>query len=723
MKRISSMILGACLWAAGCSDSPLAPTAAPETSEQNATPKVAFNTAPSQTSASVTTDKEDYQPGDTVVITGTGWAADETVDLVVDEEPETHAPHNFTSVADAAGSFVNRDLVIDEHDVGVTFTLTATGRTSGLTATAVFTDGTIAFTSFTFYPGGSTTGSPASGCSGSPGTSVQLGTQICALASFTISGTGSTPASIRFRNPSGTVAATVVRSSNFPSGTSGAQTFAAAFTPTVAGNNWTALLCESNSTGGSTTGCQPGTIQRGSAQFEVTSPPANQPPTANAGGPYSGNEGAAIMLDGSGSSDSDGTIAGYQWSLGTFTTPSTGSCSFVSGTSTGVSPSVICTDNGSLTVSLTVTDDDGAASTPAQATVTVGNVAPTATFSAESPVDEGSTFLLELTSPFDPSSVDTAAGLQYAFDCGDGSGYNALSATTSRSCPTNDDGTRSVKGKIQDKDGGSTEYTASVTIDNVAPSVSAITGAPTDPIPLGTAVNVCAPFSDPGTADTHTGTIDFNQNLFNGGASIVKTATISFNTTTGNGQACASHTYAAAGVYAVKARVEDDDLGAGESPVYEYVVVYDPSAGFVTGGGWIWSPSGAYAADPSLEGKANFGFVSKYKKGVTVPEGQTQFQFHAGNLNFHSTSYDWLVVAGARAQYKGYGTINGTAGYGFLLTAIDGQVNGGGETDKFRIKIWDGSGVVYDNQMGASDDSNASTALGGGSIVIHSPKK
>ena len=39
----------------------------------------------------------------------------------------------------------------------------------------------------------------------------------------------------------------------------------------------------------------------------------------------------------------------------------------------------------------------------------------------------------------------------------------------------------------------------------------------------------------------------------------------------------------------------------------QYVVVYDPSAGFVTGGGWINSPTGAYTANPSLAGKANFG--------------------------------------------------------------------------------------------------------------------
>jgi hypothetical protein len=39
------------------------------------------------------------------------------------------------------------------------------------------------------------------------------------------------------------------------------------------------------------------------------------------------------------------------------------------------------------------------------------------------------------------------------------------------------------------------------------------------------------------------------------------------------------------------------------------------------------------------------------------------------NLEFHSTSYQWLVVAGAKAQYKGSGTMNGSGEYGFLLTA------------------------------------------------------
>ena len=153
------------------------------------------------------------------------------------------------------------------------------------------------------------------------------------------------------------------------------------------------------------------------------------------------------------------------------------------------------------------------------------------------------------------------------------------------------------------------------------------------------------------------------------------------------------------------------------------LAVYDPDGGFVTGGGWMTSPAGAYTDDPLLTGKANFGFVSRYQNGATTPSGETEFRFRIANLNFHSDSYEWLVVAGARAQFKGAGTINGAGDFSFMLTTIDGSINGGGGTDKFRIKIWNKDNndeIVYDNQLGDTDDAPPTTELGGGSIVIHS---
>lgn len=157
-----------------------------------------------------------------------------------------------------------------------------------------------------------------------------------------------------------------------------------------------------------------------------------------------------------------------------------------------------------------------------------------------------------------------------------------------------------------------------------------------------------------------------------------------------------------------------------------FLAVYDPDAGFVTGSGWIQSPPGAYVPDPLLTGKARFVFVSKYQKGQSLPTGNTQFQFKAGDLSFDSDSYEWLVVAGARAQYKGVGTINGSGNHGFMLTAIDAELTPNTVIDRFRIKIWDkdnGDAIVYDNELGADDSSDPSTEIAGGSIVVHTPKE
>jgi len=188
----------------------------------------------------------------------------------------------------------------------------------------------------------------------------------------------------------------------------------------------------------------------------------------------------------------------------------------------------------------------------------------------------------------------------------------------------------------------------------------------------------------------------------------------------GSGTVKGEHSYSVPGVYRVMATVTDQASASGQS-VFEFVVVYDPGAGFVAGGGWISSPAGAYSPNPVLTGMASFGFQSKYQRGTTVPFGHTQFQFHAADLSFESTRYQWLVIAGPKAQFKGEGSINGTGVFDFLLTAIDGQQNGGGGIDRFRIKIWDRSTgqIIYDNQPGADNSSNASTVITKGSIVIH----
>jgi streptogramin lyase len=445
----------------------------------------------------------------------------------------------------------------------------------------------------------------------------------------------------------------------------------------------------------------------GVTEYTVSAEVRNVAPTATLSG-ATVNEGSPISVSFSNASDPSpiDTAAGFTYAF---------DCgSGYGAASSSATASCATDDSGIRTIKGKIFDKDGGV-TAYSVDVVVNNVAPTATLKSPATLNEGQLINLALVNPADVSSVDTAAGFTYAFDCGDGSGYGVFSTDSSASCPTPDNGLRTVKGKIRDKDGGVTEYSAPLTINNVAPTVK-INGPESGAIyPVGTPVTFKGKFSDPGTADTHTATWSFDS--INVPGVVVEE----------EDSADVIYTFTTPGVYFVKLTVTDDDGGVGSATTVNgldaMVVIYDPNGGFVTGGGFIDSPAGAYVADPSMTGRANFGFISKYQKGATVPTGETEFQFKAGNLNFHSKSYEWLVISGARAQYKGVGTINGSGNYGFMLTAIDGQLNGGGGSDKFRIKIWDksnGDAVVYDNQMGAGVDDNPTTVLQGGNIVIHS---
>jgi hypothetical protein len=253
--------------------------------------------------------------------------------------------------------------------------------------------------------------------------------------------------------------------------------------------------------------------------------------------------------------------------------------------------------------------------------------------------------------------------------------------------------------------------TVAITVHPVNdPPVIVSVSAPVDPLPVGTTVNASATFMDPDPDDTH-------EALWDWGDGTVSPGTVDETSRTARG----SHDYRMPGVYTITVTVTDA-AGALDQASFGFIVVYDPSGGFVTGGGWILSPPGACLSSPTLKGKANFGFVSKYKRGAMVPTGVTQFTFHGDGLSFHSLSYQWMTVAGPHVRFQGLGKIDGEGDYGFLVAVTDGERLGGEGVDTFRIIIWDKTTdeTIYDNLPGVPESEEVLTPLDGGSIVIHS---
>ncbi len=276
------------------------------------------------------------------------------------------------------------------------------------------------------------------------------------------------------------------------------------------------------------------------------------------------------------------------------------------------------------------------------------------------------------------------------------------------------DQSQTVTVTADDGAGGIATIDFDVVVANVAPTVVAVVG-PTDPLELADNVaSLTVDFTDPGVLDTHACTFDWDDGAGASPGTVAESG--------GSGSCTGTHSYAATGVYSVTATVMDDDGGV-DTATFEYIVVFDPAGGFVTGAGQIDSPLGAYVDDPTLEGRAHFGFQSKYQPGANVPTGNTSFRFKVADFKFESVEYQWLVIAGAKAQFKGTGAINGAGTYGFLLTARDSAQPGGGSADAFRIKIWDATtdAIVYDNNIAAGDDIDdaSPTEIAVGSIVVH----
>ncbi|WP_028047327.1 PKD domain-containing protein [Cellulomonas sp. URHE0023] len=220
------------------------------------------------------------------------------------------------------------------------------------------------------------------------------------------------------------------------------------------------------------------------------------------------------VLDGTTSTDSDGTVASYAWTFGDGTT------------GTGAKPTHSYTKAGTYTVGLTVTDNEGAtASSTTSVTVKEPNKAPTAAIVAST---------TDLKAVLDGTTSTDSDGTvaSYAWTFGDGT-------TGTGAKPTHyyaKAGTYTVALTVTDNEGATASSTTSVTAKepNKAPTARFTSSA-----------NGLALSADGSTSTDPDGTLASYAWTFGDG-------------TTGTG-ANAQHTYAAAGTFNVTLTVTDNE--------------------------------------------------------------------------------------------------------------------------------------------------------------------
>jgi hypothetical protein len=260
----------------------------------------------------------------------------------------------------------------------------------------------------------------------------------------------------------------------------------------------------------------------------------NRVPVADAGGPYTFDEGAGGTLDGSGSFDGDGDPLTYHWS-------STAGNIFA-GSITDVQVALRTTlDDGEYPVRLEVRDPFGGRATH-DVTVTVTNVAPVVDAGADSDIDEGTTFTRTVTVD-DPGPDSFTATVDWGDGTTEDLGTVEASFDISRAFP--DDAAVTVEVCVDDGDDtGCDQF--SLGVDNVAPAIV------DDPVLVGgdegSALAAAAAFTDPG-ADTWSTALTWGDGNTLLAALVERSVPI-------------THTYLQDGVYSGEVCVTDDDGGS-----------------------------------------------------------------------------------------------------------------------------------------------------------------
>ena len=164
------------------------------------------------------------------------------------------------------------------------------------------------------------------------------------------------------------------------------------------------------------------------------------------------SENEAIAFDASGSYDPDGTIVSYYWKFGDGTT------------ATGVSIAHAYSQDGTYTVSLTVTDDDGKTDATT-ATMAVLNKAPVASFTESAEVTTtGDNIAFDASGSYDPDGTIVS----YYWNFGDGNSATGITVNYA----FDHRGTYTVTLTVTDNNGATDSETKTITISNRQPIAS-----------------------------------------------------------------------------------------------------------------------------------------------------------------------------------------------------------------------------------------------------------
>lgn len=269
-------------------------------------------------------------------------------------------------------------------------------------------------------------------------------------------------------------------------------------------------------------------------------------------------------------------------------------------------------------------------------------------------------------------------------------------------------GANTVTLTVTDNNGNVNSATAVVNVENDAPVILSI-NIVDEPTVVGENLVVSATYED---NDLVSATWDWDDGSSTEGGFF-------------EGIITGAHQYTEAGNYNVTLILEDG-CGQQTSESINDIIIVNPSGGFVTGGGKIKSPKGAWLADKDVSGMLYFGFVAKYHKKDTKPKGVAVIKIKDANVKFKSKSIDWLVVnSGYTAMFEGTGKDRKhNQHYRFRISAVD-EGHGWKSEDKFRFQLWklESGELVYDNQPGDPVDAEATEKISKGDIVIHKFKE